>query len=411
MCARACVCVCTRTCGCIVHVVMTLLRRVAVIVKKSRFEELRCGGAGVRRVDNDNASLDAIATTSENGAHGLLRALLARHENHTRGVETVMRALRAVAADAATTVLIGNGARGRGGGGAEHLRREQVANADLVVALGGDGTCLQTSHLLGGEDAPPLMCVNTDPEVERASGNCGAARSKFDSRGSKGALCCCTSWDAESYLRRIIDGDVTPSLRSRLSVWVRSDRRRTERHVYATNDALVAHRDPAATSRFTMMKFLRRGVAAAVQQQQEEEDERWQRHVRSSGFRVCTPTGSTAAMLSAGGQDMFDKSAAAMQYMVREPMDALEPEFVHGILSSEEGELELRWNSYSSIGRATTTDDGDDDGAVFIDGNDLSIGLGPGDIIRFRTAGVPPLLLFEKHDDVGSPLTPDVSCR
>ena len=96
-------------------------------------------------------------------------------------------------------------------------------------------------------------------------------------------------------------------------------------------------------------------------------------------------------MLSAGGDVMRDKSQKVIQFMAREPMDNLHPDFVHGMLSAEEGELELRWNSYS-VGHSARLDE---DGAVFIDGNDLQIGLSAGDRVRF-SAAAPPLLLYEK---------------
>jgi hypothetical protein len=39
---------------------------------------------------------------------------------------------------------------------------EHVAAADLVLALGGDGTTLIASHLIGTQHNVPLLGVNTD---------------------------------------------------------------------------------------------------------------------------------------------------------------------------------------------------------------------------------------------------------
>lgn len=68
---------------------------------------------------------------------------------------------------------------------------------DLVIAVGGDGTVLSSSHFLG--DNIPLVGVNSDPT--RAEEKSSTKRT--DERRSFGALCMCTAADVEQELPKV----------------------------------------------------------------------------------------------------------------------------------------------------------------------------------------------------------------
>ena len=71
---------------------------------------------------------------------------------------------------------------------------------------------------------------------------------------------------------------------------------------------------------------------------------------RSSGLRVSTAAGSTAAMLSAGGFVM-PLSSRELQYMIREPIsptDADKP-LLHGLVKQEQHMLVVWYNQEGSV--------------------------------------------------------------
>ena len=78
-----------------------------------------------------------------------------RHDTHMFQVERITKLLEQ--RGAATTAVM-----------RDDVTPDHVADADLVVALGGDGTTLIASHKLDGElGATPLVGVNTDRLAER----------------------------------------------------------------------------------------------------------------------------------------------------------------------------------------------------------------------------------------------------
>jgi len=127
--------------------------------------------------------------------------------------------------------------------GREELHRGLLQDKDLVIAVGGDGTILNTASFL--DDSIPILGVNSDPTRPEEQG----VTNVKDERRSRGALCGLTANNINEYLPRIIYGDIAPGLRSRIQCLVRSTYTET-RLPPALNDILVAHPIPAAVSRF-----------------------------------------------------------------------------------------------------------------------------------------------------------------
>ncbi|KAK4804015.1 hypothetical protein SAY86_003832 [Trapa natans] len=173
-----------------------------------------------------------------------------------------------------------------------------IRDVDLVVTVGGDGTLLRASHFL--DDSIPILGVNSDPtkadEVKEFN-------DEFDATRSTGYLCACTVNNFEQKLDDVLEGRSVPSDLSRLSIRVNSETLPS----YALNDILMAHPCPAAVSRFSFRI------------RQDNQSCSPLLNSRSSGLRVSTAAGSTAAMLSAGGVKMQIQSRD-LQYMVREPI-------------------------------------------------------------------------------------------
>lgn len=152
----------------------------------------------------------------------------------------------------------------------------------LVLAVGGDGTLLDTAQWL--LDDIPLLGINSDPT------------------SSVGKLCATTAAGLEATLDAIDGGSLkaTPHTRLRL--------RLDGEPVLGPclNDVLYAHRSPAEMSRFELARLSSAGEI--------ESDT----SIRSSGIWISTATGSTAAIRSAGGKVMPIRSRR-LQYLVREP--------------------------------------------------------------------------------------------
>ncbi|KAK4576885.1 hypothetical protein RGQ29_027427 [Quercus rubra] len=158
---------------------------------------------------------------------------------------------------------------------------QPICNVDLVITVGGDGTLLQASHFM--DDSVPVVGVNSDPtqieEVEQFS-------NEFDANRSTGHLCAATVNNFQQVLDDILEV-VSHKLLS----------------TYALNDILIAHPCPATLSRFSFNS---------------------------------TASGSTAAMLSAGGFPMPILSQD-LQYMVREPISLEQLLYIETTWFSKEG--------------------------------------------------------------------------
>jgi NAD+ kinase len=156
--------------------------------------------------------------------------------------------------------------------------RAPMTEGKLVVSVGGDGTLLDTSHKVGQS---AVIGVNSDT-AHSVGFLCAAHRGNF--AGLLEELL--RGWWQPTEVRRLhgtIDGAPLP--------------------FPVLNDILLAHKNPAATSRYLME------YAGIIEDH------------KSSGVWVSTAAGSTAAMASAGG-DVVDLDDARFQLRVREPFIA-----------------------------------------------------------------------------------------
>ncbi|XP_073303417.1 probable NADH kinase isoform X3 [Primulina huaijiensis] len=216
---------------------------------------------------------------------------------------------------------------------------QAISDVDLVITVGGDGTLLQASHFM--DDRIPVLGVNSDPtrpeELEQLN-------EEFDATRSTGYLCASTANNFEQILDEILENHYEPSELARMAISINSKLIPTS----ALNDVLLAHPCPATVSRFSF---------------------------RSSGFRVSTAAGSTAAMMSAGGSAMPILSND-LQYIVREPISpvVLSPvvpsRLMHGQVKFDE-RLEVTWFCR--------------EGLVYIDGSHLVHPIGHGDVIKLSS--------------------------
>uniref|UniRef100_A0A5B7C4G4 NADH kinase n=1 Tax=Davidia involucrata TaxID=16924 RepID=A0A5B7C4G4_DAVIN len=238
---------------------------------------------------------------------------------------------------------------------------QPIRDVDLIVTIGGDGTLLQASHFL--DDSIPVLGVNSDPtqveEVEEFS-------DKFDATRSTGYLCAATIKNFEQILDDILEGRTVPSKLTRMSICVNSQLLST----YALNDVLIAHPCPATVSRLSFrIKKESQPYSPLV-------------NCRSSGLRVSTAAGSTAAMLSAGGFAMPILSKD-LQYMVRETISHGEANSspMHGVVKFDET-MDASWFCK--------------EGLIYIDGSHVFYSLQHGDTIELSPRA-PVLKVFLPH--------------
>jgi NAD+ kinase len=156
----------------------------------------------------------------------------------------------------------------------ERALKRQLAAADFVISIGGDGTALGASHYV--RDAM-MLGVNSAPG-DSVGHFCSVNRKNFAER-----------------LDAILDLKWRPVELARLQITL--DGKRLPE--LALNDVLIAHCCPAATTRY----LIRAG---------ELEEEQ-----RSSGIWISTAAGSTAGIGSAGGRRMSLRSRD-IQFLVRE---------------------------------------------------------------------------------------------
>jgi NAD+ kinase len=158
--------------------------------------------------------------------------LLNRYQVHTQCVEGVEAVLKKVGIRYSKL-------------GREELHRGIIQDKDLVIAVGGDGTVLNVSSFI--DDSIPVLGINSDPTRPEERG----VTNVKDERRSRGALCAISANNFQEYLPRILYGDLTPGVRTRIQCLVRSAYTET-RLPPALNDILVAHPIPAAVSRFRL---------------------------------------------------------------------------------------------------------------------------------------------------------------
>jgi NAD+ kinase len=192
------------------------------------------------------------------------KRLLAADAEHNRTVDEVRRALRRRKITFSECPLMELDARMKG----------QLAIADFVVTIGGDGTALGASHYVR---RGAMLSVNSAPG-DSIGHFCSVQRRSFAERFD---AILNDEWKPLELARLLIqlDGKPLPEL--------------------ALNDVLIAHDCPASTTRY----LIRIG---------EHEEEH-----RSSGLWVSTAAGSTAGICSAGGKKMPRRSKR-IQYLIRE---------------------------------------------------------------------------------------------
>ena len=228
--------------------------RVLAIYKKSAYQ--------INVKERKNARMQWLLSEGDRSVDRLIES----HEAHEKGVEEAQRILNAIGAKAVF--------RYRSDAGS-------ADDYDLVVSLGGDGTLLWASHLVGS--ATPVVAINTAP------------------LDSVGHFCAGSIDEAESVLRDALLGKLSETTLTRMRVDVDGEMVATR----VLNDMLFAHECAAATTRYL------------ISQGDVVEDQ------KSSGIWVGPAAGSTAARHSAGGEVMPIESKR-LQYVVREPMNPAE---------------------------------------------------------------------------------------
>lgn len=98
----------------------------------------------------------------------------------------------------------------------DELHRGLIRGKDLIIGIGGDGTILNTSSFI--DDSIPLLGVNSDPTRPEEE---GVTKVK-DERRSRGALCAAKATTVNEILPKILCGEISPGLRSRIQCLVRS---------------------------------------------------------------------------------------------------------------------------------------------------------------------------------------------
>ena len=247
-----------------------------------------------------------------------VRSWLEAHAEHKRTLELVMSELARVGAQSLL------------------LRRAHAAfdaeGAELVIAVGGDGTLLAASHNV---DGIPILGVNSAP------------------KHSVGFFCAATRKDFRRHLEQALAGELPTLSLSRMSVAL-NGRLRSKR---VLNEALYCHNSPAATSRY----ILRIGKVTEEQ--------------RSSGIWIGPPAGSTAAQRSAGGR-VLPLASRQLQLVVREPY-------------TPRGKKNALARALIKPTQRVTIISKMDDASLFLDGPQRTIPVRLGDEIEFSLSDSP----------------------
>lgn len=210
----------------------------------------------------------------------------------------------------------------------------------LVVAVGGDGTVLDTSHRVRGV---PLLGVNSDPER------------------STGYFCGTDVAGLGDVVRLWRDGEASKTVVRRMAIVVDA----TPYPFPCMNDLLITNSNPAMMSRYVITAGTRSETHA------------------SSGLWISTPAGSTAGIRSAGGT-VLPLDGDLLQYLVREPYvtGTTRYELSRGVRHLSEG-LSVR----SLM----------EDGAVYVDGPYLKIPLPIGALMELRDGPSLELVAMDPH--------------
>lgn len=162
-----------------------------------------------------------------------------------------------------------------------------LSKISAVLTVGGDGTVLEASHHIP-DSRVVLIGVRS-------------------AKNSIGKLCHCDADSVEQLIQELAEGKLKPMTASRLQAKISSaETGRSVETELVLNDFLYTNIFPAAMTRYKL-HFTDKVIEH-----------------RSSGMWVCTPCGSTAAILAAGGEAMPIKSPQ-FQYYVRELYDLNPP--------------------------------------------------------------------------------------
>lgn len=147
--------------------------------------------------------------------------------------------------------------------------------ADLIIAVGGDGTVLAASHFAG---KTPILGINSAPQT------------------STGFFCLAHAGNYQKHVQEILKQKRKPILIPRIAIILNGNKL----PFLALNEVLFSSKSQAETARYR----IRIGPSEEIH--------------KSSGVWVATGAGSTAAIYSAGGKkdSPFSKR---IQYLVREP--------------------------------------------------------------------------------------------
>ena len=274
------------------------LRRVLVVMKKTTYQQ-----EVIER--QDPKALQMLAE----GNPSVLQ-WIKTDEEHRGTLSVVEEAMRTLAIDY------------------KLIDRSQLADEhgeyDLVIAFGGDGTFLETSH---GLTTTPLLGVNSAPLT------------------SHGHWCLGRKDSFEKVLNEIADGTRLPVPVMRLEIAVNGK----ALPIPVLNELFFGHASPAGTTRFLLEI---KGLC---------ED------LRSSGILVGPGVGSTGWMRSAGGVVM-PVTSQSFQYFVREPCvwPGENPQLLKGLLQ--------RGDTLKMVPKMT-------EGKIFIDGAHIIYDISRGDEI------------------------------
>ena len=243
---------------------------------------------------------------------------LAVHEEHKRTLEAVRTALHRLGAQVFLVRQAG--------------AQFDPTDADLVVAVGGDGTLLAASHNV---KRTPILGINSAPRYSVGSYCAGR-------RGTLGRL-----------LPAALDGSLPSVALTRMRLTVNGHLRSAR----ILNEVLFCHRCPAATSRYIIGCGRRR-----------------EEH-RSSGFWIGTAAGSAGAQRSAGGK-VLPLTSQQLQLVVREPyrMPGKEYRLLRAIVEP---------------GHRVTAKSKMQDARMFLDGPYKQLRVALGDVVTFSPTGDP----------------------
>lgn len=290
------------------------LPRVLVICKKSAYQ--------IYVQEHKNTRIERLFHNRD----PLVKRLFRAHRDHVGSLERAKKTLERLGARATFRL------RGETG---------KAEGADLVVSLGGDGTLLWTSHMVGPDC--PVVAINTAPLY------------------SLGHFCAGTKDNLEEVLEDALHGKLKPTQIARMAIWV-DGKQITSR---VLNDVLFSHKSPAATSRYSIHYRGRR---------QEQ---------KSSGVWVGPAAGSTAAMHSAGGK-VLPITSQRLQFQVRE-------------LFKHDGRGKAIRCGFVEPGEEFVIQSQHRKGCLYIDGTHLSISVGIGSKISMRLSNEPFILLGFRH--------------